>query len=189
MKLTPKQRNVAIFVGIGVITIAYLVWKRKNNEKEAGAILEYINNMPSQVDASDGAQQGMDIVRGTKIDFNKMKVDNLSGSYKNPAIRNAIANIVTELYASIKGGGTDIKNFTKQFDRVKNKNTMAFIDKVYKAQFKEGLFEAMKGEVALSSPYYAMFNDKTKYDMIIPFFSETKWNPKLSAYFENLPTY
>lgn len=188
-KLTHKQKKIAIGVGISVIAISFLLYARSKNKKEASSILDYISKMPSQVDLSSATDSGMALVRGTKIDLSKMKIDNLSGAYKNKDIRNAIAKIVTELYASMKNVGTDVKSFTNTLSRIKNKSTLAFIDRVYKASFKEGLFEAMKDEWKLNNPGYAQYSDKTKYDIPIPFLSESKWIPTLSNYFNNLPTY
>jgi len=187
--MTTKQRNIAIFVGIGAVTLGYLIYKRKKNNEESVALLDYISKMPSQTNLSSATQQGMDAVRGTKIDLNKLRIDNLYGSYSNPKIRNAIANSVTELYASMKGGGTDVNSFAKNLGRIKNKNTLAFVDRIYKVQYKEGLFEAMKGESVLNNVQYKVFSDATKYDFAIPFFSESHWHPSLANYFNNLPTY
>jgi len=187
MKLTPKQKNIAIFVGIGAIAIGYLIWKRKKNEAEANALLEAIGTSLSQVDTNEASVQAIQQIQAMNIDPKNLKVDNLVGY--SPKMRDAIANISTELYLSMKGAGTNLGNFAKQLNRIKNKNTLAFIDKIYKEAHKEGLFEAMKGELALANSAYAMFSDKTKYNIVIPFFSEVKWHPKLANYFNNLPTY
>lgn len=188
-KLTQRQKKIAIGVGISVIAITFLLYNRNKNKKDADAILDYISKMPSQVDLSSATDSGMALVRGTKIDLSKMKIDNMSGAYKNRAIRNAIAKIVTDLYSSMKGANTDVKAFANTLARIKNKNTLAFVDMVYKSSFKEGLFEAMKGEFALNNVYYVMFSDKTKYNLAIPFLTDAKWAPQLSAYFNNLPMY
>lgn len=188
-KLTPRQKKVAIGISLSVVAIGILLYYRNKNQKDATAILDYVAKMPSQVDISQATDAGMELVRGTKIDLNKMKIDNLYGAYKNALIKKAIANTVVELYSAMKGGGTDVKAFMKALTRIKNKNTLAFIDKVYNAQFKEGLFEAMKGESALNSVTYAAFSDKTKYDLAIPFLSEGKWHPALASYFNAIPTY
>ena len=187
MKLTSRQKNIAIFVGIGAITIGYLIWKRKKNEAEANALLEAIGVSLSQVDKNEASAQAIQQIQAMNVDPKKLKVDNLVGH--SPKMRDAIANITTELWASMKGGGTSLNKFSEQFKRIKNKNTLSYIDKIYKAQHKEGLFEAMKGEFALANSGYAMFSDKTKYDLIIPFFSEVKWHPNLANYFNSLPLY
>lgn len=189
IKMTPKQKQIAIFVGIGAVTIGYLIYARKKNQEEATAVLQYINSLPSQVDLSEATKQGMDAVRGTKIDFNKLAIGTLKGSYTNPKMRNAVSKTVVDLYSAMKGSDTDTKAFYGALFNVKNKNTLAFIDKIYKAMFKEGLFEAMKGESKLNSVYYSVFSDKTKYDLAIPFLSDGKWSPVLSTYFNNLPIY
>jgi hypothetical protein len=192
--MTTKQRNIAIFAGIGAITIGYFIYIRKKNNEEATALLEYIATIPSQVNLSEATQQGMDAVRGTKIDLNKMAIIDskgklLKGSYKTPAIRDAIAKTVSELKASMQGAGTDAKSFALFLSRVRNKNTLALIDQVYKAMFKEGLFEAMKDEASLNNVHFARYSDKTKNDIAIPFFSDAHWHPNLSAYFNTLPMY
>ncbi len=192
--MTTKQRNIAIFAGIGAITIGYFIYTRKKNMEEANALLEYIATIPSQVNLSEATQQGMDAVRGTKIDLNKMAIIDgngklLYGAYKTPAIRDAIAKTVSELKASMQGGGTDIKTFAKYLSKVRNKNTLALIDQVYKSMFKEGLFEAMKDEASLNNVQYVVFSDKTKYNIAIPFLTDGHWHPTLSVYFNNLPVY
>lgn len=189
IKLTPKQKHIAIFLGIGAVTIGYLIYARKKNQEEASAMLQYINSLPSQVDLSDATKQGMDAVRGTKIDFNKLSIGNLKGSYTNPKIRSAVAKVVVDLYSSMKGAGIDIKPFYNALFSIKNKNTLAFVDKIYETMYKEGLFEAMKGESGLNNVYNSVFSDKTKYDLSIPFLSEGKWHPLLAKYFNDLPIY
>lgn len=190
MNLSPKQKKVALYLGITAIAVGYLIYRRNKNQKEATALIEYINTLPSQVDLSLATKQGMDAVRGTKIDLNKLKIDNLSGSYAtNPKVKDAIAKAVVDLYASMKGVGTDHKKFFNVLARIKNKNTLAFVDKLYKLMFKEGLFEAMKDETALNNVAYAVFSDKTRNDIAIPFLSEGKWHPIFATYFNNLPVY
>lgn len=192
--MTTKQRNIAIFAGIGAITIGYFIYTRKKNIEEANALLEYIATIPSQVNLSEATQQGMDSVRGTKIDLNKMAIIDangklLKGAYSTPAIKNAIAKTVSELKSAMQGAGTDVKTFSKYLSKVRNKNTLALIDQVYKAMFGEGLFEAMKDESALNNANYVVFSDKTKYNIAIPFLTDGHWHPTLSTYFNSLPVY
>jgi len=187
--INPKHKKTAIYLGITALAVGYLMYVRKRNKEEAAAILEYINVMPIQNDASASTKQGMDAVRGTKIDMNKLSIGNLKGAYSNPAIKNAIAKVVVNLYSTMKGGGTDVKVFAQALSSIKNKNTLAFVDKVYASMYKQGLFEAMKGEAVLNNIQYGQFSDKTKNDLAIPFYSEGYWNPSLAKYFNNLPIY
>lgn len=190
-KLTHKQKKIAIGVGISVIAIGFLLYSRSKNKKEASAILDYISKMPSQVDLSSATDSGMNLVRDTKIDLSKIKIDNLSGAYKNKDIRNAISKVVVELYASMKGVGTNRTQLLNSLNRVKNKNTLAFIDRVYKAMYKEGLFEAMASESLLNNKAFNLFSDKTKYEVFYKptFMLDSKWAPEFAPYFNNLPIY
>jgi hypothetical protein len=186
--MTNKQRNIAIFVSIGLVTVGYFIYRRKRNNEEANAIIEFINSSASQVDINEAANQGIETVRGTKFDSNKLYVDNLKGKYEGK-IRDAVANIVINLNKSMSGLGTDDKLFFQTLVRIKNKNTLSFVDKVYKAMYKEGLFEAMKDETKLNNAAFALYSDKNKYDLIIPLLSESKWHPLLATYFSKLPLY
>lgn len=185
-----KNTKTAIYIGIALATVGFLFYRQKKNKEEATILLDFIAKMPSQVDLSKATDTAIVDVRKTKYNPNKIKIDNLYGAYKtNPAIKKAIANTVTELYASMKGVGTDEKPFFKALNRIKNKNTLMFVDLVYKAMFKQGLFEAMKEEVSLNNVQYGVFSDKTKYDLAIPLLSEGKWHPALASIFNRLPVY
>lgn len=190
MNLTPKQKKVALFVGISVVAIGYLLYRSKQNKEEGTLLLDYVNTLPSQVDLSKNTDTGMTDTRNVKVDWSKIKIGNLSGDYKtNQQIRNEVAKVISELWASMKGVGTDVPRFMGALFKIKNKNTLSIVDQVYKLQNKEGLFEAMKGESALNNINYAVFSDKTKYDLTIPLLSEGKWSPALSVYFNSLPVY
>lgn len=189
MNLTPKQKKVALFIGIGVIAIGYLLYRSKKNKTEGTALLDYVRTIPSQVDLSKNTDTGMTDVRNTKVDWSKIKIGTLSGDYKNPAISNEVAKVISELWASMKGASTDVERFYKALFKIKNKNTLAIVDQVYKLQNKEGLFEAMKGEWALNNVNYAIYSDKTKNSLMIPLLSDSKWSPVLSVYFSGLQTY
>ena len=193
MKLTSRQKNIAIFVGIGAITIGYLIWKRNKNEKEATAILEYINTLPSQVDLNQATEQGIKDVQDIKLRTDRIVVKEggkiVVGSIKDPKIGGYIANYVQRLNTAIKGAGTDYKELFEVLSRIRTKNTLKWVDTIYKTMFKEGLFEAMKSETLLNNVNYAVFSDKTKYDIAIPFLSEGKWHPALATYFNSLPSY
>ena len=158
MKLTSRQKNIAIFVGIGAITIGYLIWKRNKNEKEATAILEYINTLPSQVDLNQATEQGIKDVQDIKLRTDRIVVKEggkiVVGSIKDPKIGGYIANYVQRLNTAIKGAGTDYKELFEVLSRIRTKNTLKWVDTIYKTMFKEGLFEAMKSETLLNNVNY-----------------------------------
>lgn len=199
MKLTPQQKKIAIFAGIGAITIAYLVWKRNKNNEEAQALLNYIANSKSEVNLSEATQQTIDEIKNIPIDkkvFEMLAVipfdkpfntsNALIGKY-SPQIRNALSKIVVELYSSIKGVGTDSKAFYKALFRIRNQRTLALVNYLYKQMFKEDLYTAMADESALNSAIFAKFSDAEKNLIVIPFYTDKRWNPNLATYFKTLP--
>lgn len=189
-----ETKKALIFGGIAAGVIGFVIYTRNKNQKEAELILSYINQLPSQVDKSAAAQQGIDTVKATKFDQNRLHVlDNngkaLYGKYSTPAIKSAITSIVTDLHKSMNRAGTDTSLFFKAFSRIRNKNTMGFVDQIYKALYKEYLFEAMKDESALNSTAYGVFSDKTKYDIAIPLLSEGYWHPSIAKWLNSISLY
>lgn len=187
--MTPQKKKIVIGgLIIAGASIAYLIYRSKQNQKEGDALLAYINKAYSQVDHSAAADQAIKETLNIKIDPNKLKVDNLSGKY-SPAIRNAISNVMTNLWAAMKGGGTNVEALMKQLSRIKSKNTLAFVDQMFKAQFGTGIFEWMKDEYALNNTVYGLYSDKTSSVMNLIPFSKAYWHPQISAYLQKLPEY
>ena len=183
-----KNQNI-IYGALAVGAIGYLLYVNKKNKEEGSVLLQYINNMPSQTNLTQATEQGIASVQNTKVDTKKIRINKMIGDYKNPKIRNEIAKTVTELWASMKGIGTDNKAFWNALSKIQSKNTLAFVNQIYKSQYKETLFEAMKNESALNNKGYAVYSDATKYDIMIPLLSGSHWNPLLATYFNNLPVY
>jgi hypothetical protein len=187
--MNAKQKKYSLLIGgVLVLTGVYLYWRRRV-KKEGESLLAYVNSMPSQVNLTEAAEQGIKDIKAVPFDANKLKVDNLSGSIKDTKIKNALANVATELYAAMKGPGTNVSSFAKNLNRIKNKNTLKFLNELYKALFKEDLFQAMKSETSLNNTTYALWSDKTKYNMMIPGISDSHWNPVLAQFFNNLKIY
>lgn len=186
-----KNVNIAIFSGVVLVSsIMFLIYKKKENEIEVNALLDYIDKkVYSDVDPTKAAEQAISQIQTMKIDLNKLHIGNLYGRYyDNAEIRNALAHQTTELWAAMKGVGTDVKPFINAFVQIKNKNTFAFIDRLYKAKFGEGLFEAMSHESALNNTAYSVYEDN-KWQLVVPFLSKGRWNPSISNYLKNLPDY
>lgn len=189
-----KGAKITLFAVAGAGVIGYLYWQSKKNEEEAKLILEYISQSVSQVDKNAAADQGIKTVENTKFDPKKMHLigtngKDLFGDIKNPVIKDAMAKVVVDLRNSMKGAGTNKELFYKAFMRIRNKNTMGIINSAYKGLYGETLFEAMKGESDLNSAAYAIFSDKTKYDLMIPGLSEGKWAPPIADYLSRISLY
>ena len=189
-----ETKKTLIFGGVALGVAGFIIYTRNKNQKESEAILEYISQIPSQVDKSAATSQGIYTVLKTNFDQNRLHVidssgKDLYGKYSNSAMKNAISNIVVDLHKSISGAGTDTKLFFKTFQRIRNKNTMGFIDKIYKGMYGESLFEAMKGETALNSTAFGVFSDKTKNDLAIPLLSEGYWHPNIGEWINRISLY
>lgn len=187
MAVTKKEIFITSAVVFGSI-ILYAVYRNKRGNDISSALEDYINKSYTETDISKGGDEAISDIGKIKIDFNKMHIGNLYGKYSNPAIRNELAKTVTELWASMKGAGTDLKPFYQNFSKIKNKNTMAFIDTVYKAMHGEGLFQAMKGEISLNNSQYGQFSDKNPLLSNIPFIN-SYWHPTIAKYLTKLPNY
>jgi len=185
-----KKSNIAIISALVVVGgISYLVYRKYRGGKEVSALTDYIDGTYTQTNLSTGGDEAITNIGNIKIDPNKIRIGSLFGNSKTTAIRDAIAKTVTDLRTSMQGGSTDTKLFYSAFYRIKNKNTMAFVDAVYKVLFKEGLFEAMKDEYALYNSGNAFFNDDNTILKSIPFLSKGNWNPFIAKYLQALPDY
>ena len=181
-----NKRNI-VLLSLLAGTIVFVLIRRKVNSNQAEALLDYVNKMPSQVDLSTNVDTGISSTLSTKPDWNKLKIDNLVGPGNNPSVRDTMAKVTTNLKVAMAGLGTDDKAFYRELFRIKNKSTLSAVNTLYKAQHGETLFDAMKGESKLNNMYFAQFSDKTKNSLYIPGFSDSKWSPILSVYFNNLP--
>lgn len=189
-----KGQKIALLGMAGAGVIGFLYWQSKKNAEEAKLILDYINQTPSQVDKNAAAEQGIKTTEATKLDKTKMHVigangKDLFGNYTNPAIKDAMTKIMVDLRNSMSGPSTNTELFYKAFFRIRNKNTLAEINRLYKILYGETLFEAMKGESALNSTTYGVFSDKTKYDITIPGLSDGYWHPKIAEYLSRISLY
>lgn len=189
-----KKKKALIFGGIALGIGAYIIYVRKRNEKEAAALLSYISQMSSQVDKSAAAEQAIKTVEATKFDPDRLHVVDASGrklygKYSDPRIKNAVSEIALNLNKAMSGLGTDTTSFYKNFSRIRNKNTMGFINTIYKSLYGKTLFERMKEEDKLHNTSFGVFSDKTKYDMNIPLLSDGYWNPNISKYLTSISLY
>ncbi len=189
------NKNIAI--GCGIIAgagIVYLAYRKIHGDALAKALNKYIDaNIYSQTNPTKAAEQAITKIESMKIDTNRIHIGNLYGKYSdNPAMRDALAKTATELFDSINGAGTNLTKFFSAFFQVKNKNTMAFINLVYKSlpinKTKESLFKAMAGEIALNNTANSIYEDD-KWQVVIPFFSQNRWTPVISNYLSGLSDY
>lgn len=187
--MTPKTKKILLVVGIAAATTGVLIYMSKKNQEEGEVLLDIINKSASEIDKNAAAQQAIQEIKDVKFDKNKIKIGALSGPLSNPAIASAVAKINVALYTAMKGVGTDIKPLAQALTQIKNKNTMSLIDKTFKAQYGEGLFEMMAGESKLNNVAYKVFSDKTKNEIAIPFYSEAHWHPSVSAWLQKIPVY
>lgn len=184
-----KQTKIIAFIGVAGAATAYLIYMSKKNQAEGEALLEVINKGYSEVDKNAAGNQAIQNIQDTKFDKNKIKIGNLTGSLSNPAIASALAKVNVALYLAMKGAGTDIKPLANALAQIKNKNTLMLVDKTFKADHGQGLFEMMAGESVLNNVVYRQYSDKTKDSFAIPFLSDAHWNPTLSTFLQNLPVY
>lgn len=191
--MKPENKKIAIYLGIAALTIGFLIYRRKQNEKEAGALLDYISKMPSQVDLNKAAEQGIKDVQDVKLRTDRVVVKEgnkiVTGPVSDPKMKGYLANYVQRLHTAIDGPSTNTKEVFEVLSRIRTKNTLKWVDTIYKSMFKEDLFKAMAGESSLNNPIFAVFSDKTKYDLQIPFLSEGKWHPSIAGWLNNLPVY
>jgi hypothetical protein len=187
--MTSRGKKIALFVGIGVIATGYFLYARKKNKDEANVILDYISKLPSQVDLSAATEQGIQSIQNIKFDPKRISISGKKGAIDNATIRSEVTKVVKQLHDAIDGLGTSLTPFFDALKRIGNKNTFYAVDYIYKSVYKEGLFEAMKGEFALNNVNYALLSDKTKYNIAIPFLSEGKWHPVFAQYFGALKDY
>lgn len=187
MAVTKKEIFITSTIVFGSI-IVYAVYRNKKGNDISKALEEYINQSYTQTDITKGAEEAIADVGKIKVDLNKIHIGNFYGKYSNPAIRNEIAKTATELWAAIKGAGTDMKPFWNNFSKIKNKNTMAFIDSVYKSLHGKGLFDDMRGEIMLNNSQYGRFSDKNPLFSNIPFIN-SYWHPTIATYLTKLPNY
>jgi hypothetical protein len=180
-----NKRNI-VLLSVLAGTVVFVLIRRKVNSNQAKALLDFVNKMPSQTDLSTNVDRGIESTMATKPDWNKLKIGTLVGPASDPKIKDAMAKVVVGLYSAISGIGTS-KSFFTELSKIKNKTTLAAVNQLYTLQNKESLFTAMKGESALNNVYFAAFSDKTKNSLYIPGFSDAKWSPILSEFFNRLP--
>lgn len=175
--------------------VSYLIYKKWKGDREVTALSDYIANKTyDQLNTSAGADQAIDNITNTKIDTNKIHIGGLFGvDSPNSPIRAAVLKTVQDLNKAIKGGGTSVTAFLNAFYTIKNQNTMALVDAIYKGIYKEGLFDAMKKEVILNNPLNKMFdeNQGLARTLLLPSIPSIKgsWIPQISQYLQNLPEY
>jgi hypothetical protein len=75
------------------------------------------------------------------------------------------------------------------FTQIRNKSTLSFVDKIFKAQYGKGLFDTMKEKTLLNNTAYQQYSDKTKGNFTIPGLSDSHWLPNLAGYLNRLPLY
>jgi hypothetical protein len=189
--MTSKNKKIVLGTSLVVAAcgIGFLIYKRQVNKRNSGLMLEYISSLPNQIDTTRATEQGMTDVQNIKYDKNKLAISGMKGSFDNKNIKDAIIKTTKDLHSAIDGVGTKEADFYRALFNIKNKNTLMFINRLYSSYFKEGLFEAMKGEIALNSVIWAWKTPKDSWYNSIPFFNDGRWNPKLAEYFNSLPNY
>lgn len=185
-----KGQKILLWLGVGGVTIGFLIYRSKQNEKEGQIILDYINKSMTQNDLSKAVDEGIKSVQGTALDPSKIKLTTASGNITDPKVSDAMAKLNVQIYSAIKGISTDTKSLFNALLQIKNKNTLAFMDKVFKAQYGQGLFEMMKQEYLLYNTTYGKFSDKTNNALdTIPFLNDGYWNPAIAKWINSLPNY
>ncbi len=183
-----KNTKIVLFTGVAAATVGILYWHSKQNEKEGNALLEAIDKSYAQNDTNAAGKQAIQEIQNTKLRNDKIAVGKFYGNIKDPKVSAAYDQLYKDLWASMKGIGTNLNAFYGAFFQIRNKNTAAYIDKMFKVQFGEGLFEMMSKETKLNNAAFGRFSDKTKNEIAIPFY-DSYWNPLVAKYLTLLPTY
>lgn len=143
--MTTKTRNILIGVAIFAAGAGLLYYRRKQASAEADALISYVNGSVTQNDTDKAVGELMKKVDDVKFIKNKVNVDGKTGWNVN-----AIVDVTRKLHDAMSGLGTNVPVFMANFKRIKNMNTMYFINQLYTRLYGEGLFDAMKGETKLS---------------------------------------
>ncbi len=185
-----KGNKILLGIGIIGITAGYLYYRSKQNEKEGQALLDVINGSMTQNDLNKATGEGIQQTKALKPDPTKIAIGNLKGNMRDKKISDAMAKLNVELASAMMGAGTNKEKFFGALKNIRSKNTLNLMDQVFKAQYKEGLFEMMKGEQAIFNPAFGKFSDKTN-NLIdtIPGLNEGYWNPALAQWINRLPNY
>lgn len=193
--------NAKIITGVVVVGAAtgFLIYQSRKNEAEGKELLDYLKT--SVLDQTNATKAAADQIKnidaiqsGTgpvKMDPAKIKIGNLSGNAKDPKIRDLLAKTNQELASSMKRIGTDQTAFFNALKNIKSKNTLAYIDKVFKVQYGEGLMKMMSGEQVFFNPSWCKYSEKTNTAMValFPAFSNGCWTPWLAEWIFKLPEY
>lgn len=189
------KRTAIVITGAVLLagTAGFLVYRSKKNEEEGQALLEFLKSARAldQTNATKAANEQISAVQALKLDPNRVRIGKLSGKLTDKPIKDLMAKTNVEIYSAMKGLGTDNSAFLRALGQVKSKNTLAFIDKVFKVQYGEGLFEMMKGETKLNNKEYCAASEKTNSMLrqVFPMFGTACWVPWLGAWMNKLPDY
>ncbi|MES2287559.1 MAG: hypothetical protein V4547_17830 [Bacteroidota bacterium] len=187
--MSPKQKNIAIFSFIAVAAIGGLIFYSKRKEKQGDSLLDFLNGSISQVDLNQASNQNIQNIQAMQPDPNKIAIGSLKGKVADPAVNKALVRLVTELQISMRTPMSSVTPTLKLLSQVKNKSTLSFIDKMFKAQYGKGLFDTMKEKTLFNNTAYQQYSDKTKGNFTIPGLSDSHWLPALADWLNKLPLY
>lgn len=148
MNLTTRQKRIGFAVVLTGAAIGYWYHVKKRNDAEAAALIQVIDGTLTQNDFSKMSNEIVSRIETMPLTKGSLQIDNIKDSNK-ANFKNAMVDTVMNLAKSMKGAGTDVRLFSKNFSRIKNKATMKFANELYKAINGESLFDAIQGESAL----------------------------------------
>lgn len=160
--MTSKNKKLAIIGGltIAALGVGYLVYKRRVNKINSGLMLEYINELPKENTAAAQTNIQNQISSSVINEINSTSASALKGkalifdnkSYilgkNDKEISDKAVSITTGLRDAMAGVNvlSNVDEFMKSFSRIGNKNAMVYINILYKARFKETMWEAINAE-------------------------------------------
>lgn len=153
--MTPKTRKI---IGISLIALAvtYLVLKRRQNEKEAEAIIDYANQSITQNDLQKAGDELVQKSSSIQYDASAKKqpvvIDGKSYSLPKDAkaATHALIPIVTGIFKSVSGAGTNVSMFMQNFSKLQSPIAYKMANDLYKGIYKnKDMFTAMSEEEAL----------------------------------------
>ncbi len=197
--MAKTNKTTPVVIGIVLIAAAggYLVYRSKRNAAEGEALLAFINASVDETNATKAANDQIKAMSAVKVDPNRIKIGTLSGKSSDQRIRDLLAKTNVGIASAMQGAGTDTIGMLNALKNIKSKNTLAFIDKVFKAQYKEGIFEMMQGEKAFFSQAFCKYSEKTNttgnqmIGQMFPIVAATTgcWAPWIAEWIYRLPEY
>jgi hypothetical protein len=166
--MTNKNKKIIIGTSMVVLTtiIVYLIYKRNLNKKNSELMSNYIDELPKintqsainetlnkDTDAAQNQTTGayQDIAKKYNppvviLDGRRL---NLANPTESKIARDLMANILSNLGASMSGLKTNTKEFDRNFKRIGSYSAFTYLNSIYKIIYKEDLWSAIKGESKL----------------------------------------